>query len=195
MATLQNLMDDTRTKLADLEDLAYTDAMLTTFANEGQKKMAESLCCQRTNVITGFNGQSLNIGNGGDLSKEAILILWVKADGVKYDFSTVKEWGDWDEAATTYVVFEDNVTFKNSLTSASLQVAYVYTPDNLAGGSDVSDIPDKYAYGVVAWMEYRCRSLDREGGLAERAYNEYVEAKAFAAVTNQSNINTGGYAK
>jgi hypothetical protein len=196
MATLQNLMDDTRIRLADLEDVSYTQTMLASFANEGQKKMAESLCCTEGDSVTNILSSWLPFT---ELSRNPLTINLVRMNGTKIGFSTLSDIDGWDQDTDeidTYIIWEEALYFNKALTDDDVVVVnYTFSPANLVNTSDVSEIPEKFIYGVVSWMEYRCRALDREGGLAERAYNEYVEAKTFASVINQANLFTGGYEK
>ena len=58
----------------------------------------------------------------------------------------------------------------------------------------MSDIPKRWDVGQIAYGEYRCRTSDREGSLAQRAYAEF-ETVRMAAMQINNAIQSGGYAK
>jgi len=184
MSTAANLTADVRKRLADEDDMSYGDSLIRQFLSEGSSIFAGTTgCCQTTHDFT-------TDGSAATLSLTTMTYQWVAVynvtdNGTELSFAPRHEAVRWGTAvsgtAAGYSMWGDTL-YLDAIPDAdrTVQVYYTYIPDELSASSDTVLIPVKWETAIVAYAEYRCRAVDRETGLADRAYAEFESLRISA---------------
>lgn len=197
--TVDEIITKIRYRLSDITDEAYDDDMLFEYINDGAKDFAYTGCCQAIeNVNSGTTISSLvlsstltyvdwlNIYSVEHASLELTFaprfesVRWLPAAGTPTGWSV---WGD--------ILYIDTIATLSS--TNDIDISYTYVPDDITATTDTSPLDDKWSPALVAYCVYRCAKADRESGLADTVFAEYLAIKQSAAKIYEALMMGGGY--
>lgn len=197
--TVDEIITKIRYRLSDITDEAYDDDMLFEYINDGAKDFSYTGCCQTIeNVNSGSTISTLT------LSSELTYVDWLNIYSVEYAsaelaFAPRFEAVRWLPAAGTpagWSVWGDVLYIDTIVTlsaSNDIDISYTYVPDDITATTDTSPLEDKWSPALVAYCIYRCRKADRESGLADNAFAEYLAIKQAAAKIYEALLIGGGF--
>ncbi len=188
-----------RYRLNDISDEAYDDDMLFEYINDGAKDFSYTGCNQTIqNVNSGSTISSLT------LTSELTYVDWLNIYAVEYAsvelapaprYEAVR-WLPASGTPTGWSVWGDILYIDTIVTlsaSNDIDISYTYIPDDISATSDTSPLADKWSPALVAYCVYRCHKADRESGLADTAFAEYLAIKQTAAKIYEALMIGGGY--
>lgn len=197
--TASTLIDQIRRRLADYSDEAYGDNLLIVAMNEGAAIFAETTgCCQAIhNFTSGSAISSIALSNLTNVNY--INIYAVEYASGKLDFAPRYEAAKWVPAAGTPIgwsVWADTLYIDTIVTLSAtndIDVSYTYVPTDMTTTSSNIGIPDKWLTAIKAYARFYIHDMNRETGLADRAWAEFVMIQQAAAKVNEALMSSGGY--
>jgi len=195
--TASTLNDQIRRRLADYSDEAYGDNLLIAAENEGAKIFAQATgCCQAVHNFS--SGTASTIALTGLTYVNFINIYAVEHASLKLDFAPRYEAAKWVPAAGTptgwsvwgTTLYLDAIATLS--TTNDIDVSYTYVPDDMTTTSSNIGIPDKWLPAIKAYARFYIHDMNRETGLADRAWAEFVMIQQAAAKINEA-LMSGGY--
>ncbi len=200
MATVDDIILKIRYRMSDVDDEAYNDEMLFEFINAGAKDFSYIGCNQAIeNVTSGSNISTLTLSS--TLTYAFLNIYAVEYASAELSFAPRHEAVRWAPAAGTPtgwnawgdILYLDAICTLSS--SNDIDISYTYIPDDIDATTDTSPLDVKWIPALVAYCVYRCREVDREFSLADKAYIEYDAIKKTAAAIYEALLLGGGYSR
>ncbi|MHA2247990.1 MAG: phage adaptor protein [Candidatus Hodarchaeales archaeon] len=188
-----------RRHVDDATDAAYGTNPLLDAINEASLIMATTTaCCQAIqNVSSGVTaGCSWALSN---LTYRYVNIYAVEYASAKLDWAPRSEAAHWSPTTATptgWSVWADTLYLNENVTLSAtndLDVHYTYVPTTLTADTDNIGIPEKWIPALVAYGRYYIHDLNREEGLAQRAYAEFEMVRQSAAKVYEALLGGGGY--
>jgi len=196
--TASTLNDQIRRRLADYSDEAYSNNLLIAAMNEGVGVFAPATgCCQAIHNFTSGTGSTVALS--GLTNVKFINVYAVEYASGKLDFAPRYEAAKWVPAAGTptgwsvwgATLYLDAIATLSS--TDDIDVSYTYVPDDMTTTSSNIGIPDKWLPAIKAYARYYIHDMNRETGLADRAWAEFVMIQQAAAKINEALMAKGGY--
>lgn len=203
MATAQTLINIIRRRLRDATDLSYGDTLLIDALNQGSKIFASTTgCCQDVAEVTPNGSDSFINLNTTNLTYRHVNVYAVEFGTTKLDHApryeaahwapsgsatTPAGWSVWADGGTERMYFDEIPA-----SSSDIKVWFTYVPDDLSTVSSTVGVPEKWHPALVTYGVYWIHDLNREDGLAQRAYAEFEAIRLSAAKINAA-LMSGGY--
>lgn len=184
MSTLQTVLDMTRLRLADASDLAYDTSMLTSFYNDAIRDFCSATGVMQDTKDVTTSSATMTYASLSSHDVNTVYLIIVLTTGVPLQYAPPYEAGTFTSssgAATAWSTWGRTIYLNG--TTTDLRIFFTYIPDALINTTDAVLLPDQWLPAIAAYMEFRCRSMDRETGLADRAWAEYVAARTACAQT------------
>ena len=198
MATGTTLAAQVRRLLVDTDDQAYSDADLLGYLNEGMTRFAAETHCNQalisktvaTNKVT--YAELLTTLTPAVASKILMVGKVMYNDGTQYISlpkapitETKSLLASTVSVPTRYSLFAETVFFdldpSVSGLSNAFQIFASYVPVELTSLTAEVTIPVQWHPAIVKYVEFCCRSADRDAGLANGAFGQYEVMRARAA--------------
>lgn len=198
MATAQNLIDQLRRFMVDTTDEAYTDTTLLGYLAEAIQRFASETHCNQAivtlTVTTNKSTFAQILAEITDVTPEALKVIVVgkvrlnDSAGDRYlPKAPVSEMTAIKPATvlipTRWYQFAESIFFDldSAVSGASNVMDYFcsYVPGSPSINETVH-IPDQWHPALVHYMEFCCRSADRDAGLANGAFGQYEIIRAEA---------------
>ncbi len=197
MQTAQNLIDQLRRFMTDVDDEAYTDATLIGYLAEAVQRFASETHCNQaiidyTSTTNKITFAQLKTALTAAVCDKIIAVGKMRLNdsaGDKYlPKAPVSEMTAIKPAATLiptrWYQFAESVFFDldSAVAGASniFAVFSFYVPFKPTAVGDTVLIPDQWHPALVHYMEFCCRSADRDAGLANGAFGQYEIVRAEA---------------
>ena len=203
--TVQNIIDDVRERLVDLDDLSVDDSTMLSFVNQGQREIFSLTGIgQTTTTYTTGGGEdgTLALNDSvqlGPTTGHIIRALGIDYNDAKLSHANLEEMRTWIVASGTPSGWSQwgAIVYLDAIPSSgqTIRAWVMYIPeDNATTASELAEqaeFPDFRAC-LTAYVGYRCRAREQEGALADRARMEYESL--LAAISQRYDlINNGGY--
>ena len=198
-----NSASSIRGRLQDIDDTAYSDNLLMNYISDAQQDFALTGCCQHSADVTPDGSNSYISLNTTTLTYQHMSIYAVTHNNLPLDFAPMSEARYWSPSSGTPTAWtiwmvsgEDRMYFDTIPTiTYAVTIWFTFIPVVLTSTSDTLIVPDKWHTALKAYTEYRVRSMDREDGLADRAFAEYQGLRQAAARVYEGLLTTGGPSK
>lgn len=194
--TVDEVITKIRYRLADYTDESYSDDELIEYINDGIKDFSYTGCNQYADNITSGSGSEYTLST--TLTYTHVNVYGVNLGGSRLYFADRPETTKWNPSAGTPIgwgVWGDKLLLDTSTTlsaSNNLEVSYTYIPDDISTVNNTFPL-EKWSGAIVAFCVYRCLTEDRDTGLADKEYAEYLAVKQHAVDVYASSIMKGGF--
>ncbi len=197
--TVSDILTMAQRFLVDLDDDAYRDTTthqpMLDFYNEGARRFAAETHCVQAVVDVSVTTQKISyaaIVSAIGATAEQILYISkvipkVGTNQVPLPKAPVSEMrallASTITTPTRYSLFAEAVRFDthpDTVLSFDVTVYCSYVPVDLVVTASIL-IPDEWAQAIVKYIEFCCRVTDRDGGLANGAYDQFDVIKQAAA--------------
>lgn len=189
--TGNDILNDVRARLADNEDLAYSESDILLFLNDGERDFAHSGCCQRLSAGQVPTAGVIDLTVLGSVLE----IMRVDLDSTRLPlpFAPLNDLNARRQPSLgtpeSWTVWGDNL-YLDTATTAPCSLWYTFIPTPKTGLSESLDVPQAYQGALAAYVEYRCRKQN-DDPLAAQAEAEYTQAKATAAQLSRARFYGG----
>lgn len=197
--TADTLITEIRRRLADVDDEAYSNDLLIGAMNEGATIFSETTgCCQAIHNFTSGSAIS-SLALSGLTNVKYINVYAVEYASGKLDFAPRYEAAKWTPSSGTpagWSIWGDILYLDTIVTLSStndIDVSYTYIPDDMTSTSSNIGIADKWLPAIKAYARFYIHDLNRETGLADRAWAEFILIQQAAARINEALMSGGGY--
>jgi hypothetical protein len=193
------LITSIRFRLSDATDQAYSTSTLLTYINDGATEFATLTGCLHLTENMTSGGPAASISLSTTTANTFVNIYSVELASSKLDFAPRYEAAKWSPSDTGTPAgwsIWGNTIYLNCQTTLSatndLDISYTYIPAEMTAEGNECEIPDKYYPALVAYTCFRVHDMNREEGLASRAFAEYDRILLSAAKLNEA-LLSGGY--
>ena len=195
---IAQLILELRYRWNDEKDLSYPEDMLLSFVNEALVAFTILTGCNQEMVIknkTHFDTSfrlDLNTILAGNATKVMVRKITNLTDlqdiswAPSYEFKRTQTIGE----TTSYTVWGEQLLL-DRLPSDEVEIWLVTSPDTVTISSELP-IPQQWYPAIIDYAEYRIRAREREGGLADRAYEEFINIGKVARTIYGAEIEAGG---
>lgn len=173
------ILSEVRARLADNEDLSFSEDDILLFLNDAQQDFAQTGCCQTRETKTSVYGAITTA-----VQDRLLEVLRVEYNGNWLPFTpltdpTTRLGTEVYTLPTAWTLWGSQVIVNSSVASPVV-IWYTYIPDRLSGLQEALLIPSAWRAALTAYIEWRCRKQN-DDPLAHQALAEYQAVKQTAS--------------
>jgi len=199
MATVDDVILKIRTRMSDVLDEAYDDAMLIDFINDGQ-----DIYCITSGVFQVI--ASFTMGGSNDYVEftyancgnvNFVHCLAIKHDGIglaKADLNEAKDWNAVAGVPLGWHLFGNSSSDKRAYFDAipanttTITAFIAGKPNDYTVITDTILLDDIGISALAAYGEYRCRAHDKEQSMGSLAYAEFSQIRDSVSILTADNV-------